>query len=55
MCLQEIRLLRPGEDAPPDELNSPANVARDAEVTVSSTHPDYAAGGRGGWRCRGIP
>ena len=45
MCLHEIRLLKPGEDASPDVLNSPANIARDAEVTVSSTHPDYSAGG----------
>jgi hypothetical protein len=45
MCLQEIRLLKPGEDASADLLNAPANIARTAEVTVSSTHPDYSAGG----------
>jgi hypothetical protein len=45
MCLQEIRLLKPGEDASPDLLHSSANIARNAEVTVSSTHPDYSAGG----------
>jgi hypothetical protein len=45
MCLQEIRLLKPGEDASPDLLHSPANIARNAEVTVSSTHTDYSANG----------
>jgi hypothetical protein len=45
MCLQEIRLLKPGEDAAPDLLHSSANIARNAEVTVSSTHPDYSASG----------
>jgi hypothetical protein len=45
MCLQEIRLLKPGEDASPDLLHSPANIARNAEVTVSSTDPNYSANG----------
>jgi hypothetical protein len=44
MCFQEMRLLKPGESLASDSLNAPANIARDAVVTVSSTHPDYSAG-----------
>ncbi len=43
MCLQEVRLLAPGDSAFSDPLNSPENIAADAIVTVSSTHPDYSA------------
>jgi len=43
MCLQELRLLSPTEleraSAQPD------NLARDATVTISSTHPDYSSAG----------
>ncbi|HEY5913969.1 MAG TPA: hypothetical protein VJA21_25555, partial [Verrucomicrobiae bacterium] len=42
MCLQEIHLLKPGEPGDADILNSPENIAPDARVTVSSTHPDYS-------------
>jgi hypothetical protein len=46
MCLQEMRLLSPDDPVPPPSaLNSPANVARDATVTVSSAHPDYSIDG----------
>jgi hypothetical protein len=44
MCFQEMRLLKPGENLAPDALNAPANIAREAAVTVSSTHPDYEPG-----------
>ena len=42
-CFQEMRLLKRGENAAADPLNSRENVARDASISVSSTHPDYAA------------
>lgn len=46
MCLQEIRLLKPGEALPPENsLTSRANLAREARVAVSSTHKDYALAG----------
>jgi hypothetical protein len=41
MCLQEVRLLGPADDLEPDVLSSTNNVAPDAVVTTSSTHPDY--------------
>jgi hypothetical protein len=46
MCLQEVRLLKPGE-APPQEtpLTSRANRAREAKVAASSTHKDSAVAG----------
>jgi hypothetical protein len=46
MCLQELRLLKPGE-APPQEtpLTSRANLAREARVAASSTHKDSAVAG----------
>jgi hypothetical protein len=46
MCLQELRLLKPGE-APPQEtpLTSRANMAREAKVAASSTHKDSAVAG----------
>jgi len=43
MCLQEIHLLAPGEPQTGDALSSPENIAPEATVTVSSTHPDYSA------------
>ena len=43
MCLQEVRVLGPGDPVATDVLNSPENVASDAIVSVSSTHPDYSA------------
>ena len=45
MCLRELRLPAPGEPTFADPLNSPKNIALDAIVTVSSTHPDYASAG----------
>lgn len=45
MCLQEVRLLAPDDSAEADFLNAADNIARDATVTVSSTHPDYSSGG----------
>ena len=46
MCLQEFRLLKPGEAPPPENaLTSRANLARQAKVAVSSTHKDYAVAG----------
>jgi hypothetical protein len=46
MCLQELRLFKPGE-APPQEtpLTSSANLAREAKVAASSTHEDSAVAG----------
>jgi hypothetical protein len=46
MCLQEVRLLKPGE-APPQEtpLTSRTNLAREAKVAASSTHKDSAVAG----------
>ncbi|HNQ90035.1 MAG TPA: hypothetical protein PKM73_15570 [Verrucomicrobiota bacterium] len=43
MCLQEIRLLTPSEVR--KAAIQPNNIARDALVTVSSTHPDYSPAG----------
>jgi hypothetical protein len=46
MCLQEVRLLAPTDPVvPQNQFTSSANIAPRATVTVSSTHPDYAAGG----------
>ena len=46
MCLQEIRLLAAGDPLPqPTALEGGDNVARQAAVTVSSVHSDYAAEG----------
>ena len=45
LCLHELRLLAPGDAVAGDALNSPENIAPDAAVTASSTHPDYDAAG----------
>jgi hypothetical protein len=45
MCLQEVRLLTPGELPPASTLTDAANVAPLAQVTVSSTHRDYQPAG----------
>jgi hypothetical protein len=48
MCLHELQLRSPADPAPAisiDPLKSKANVARDATVTVSSTHSGYIAQG----------
>ncbi len=46
MCLQEVRLLAPGDPVPPaGPLQSDDNVASLAAVTVSSTHKDYSPAG----------
>jgi hypothetical protein len=58
LCLHELRLLSPGETpgAPPaDPLESPENVARNARVEVSSTHPGYDARGAIDGRVGGYP
>jgi hypothetical protein len=43
MCLQELRLLSPAELE--RASSQPANLAREATVTASSTHRDYAVSG----------
>jgi hypothetical protein len=43
MCLQELRLLAPGEPNRIDALGGPENIAPEAKVAVSSTHPEYSA------------
>ncbi len=45
MCLQEVRLLGSADSIATDPLNSPDNIAPDAIITVSSTHPDYSMSG----------
>ncbi len=46
MCLQEMRFLAPTDAiVPPTELDAPENVALEATVTASSTHPDYSTDG----------
>jgi hypothetical protein len=46
MCLQEVNLVAPGDPAaPPTVLDSEENIACQAAVTVSSTHPDYSPDG----------
>jgi hypothetical protein len=45
MCLQEARLMTPGEAGAPDPLDAPDNIAPEAVVSVSSTHPDHSADG----------
>ena len=41
MCLQEIRLFRPGEPVPRSPLLTLTNLARMADITVSSVHGGY--------------
>lgn len=44
MCLQEVRLLTPADPRPaPGPLDGDDNIARDARISVSSTHADYTA------------
>ena len=43
MCLQELRLLSPADLQ--STSAQPENFAREATVTVSSTHPDYSSAG----------
>ena len=45
MCLQEVKLLAPGDRLENDELNSPKNVALTARVSASSVHRDYSVNG----------
>jgi len=45
MCLQEVRILAPGDSTTIDTLNSSDNLAPDATVTAGSVHPDYSANG----------
>lgn len=56
MCLQEVRLLAPGDPVPPPSaLNSPDNIAPLATVTVSSTHADYTTEGATDGAVDGFP
>lgn len=55
MCLQEIRLLGPGEAEEVNPLAASANIAPDATVTVSSVHPDYRADGLVDGAVEGFP
>ena len=41
MCLQQIRLFRPNESIPRSPLLTLTNLARMADITVSSVHPGY--------------
>jgi hypothetical protein len=41
MCLQEVKLLEPGYAKPKGPLVSDDNIAYYAQITASSTHPDY--------------
>ena len=43
MCLQEVRLLAPGDPTTTDALHAPENIAPDATLTAGSVHPDYFA------------
>lgn len=42
MCLQEIRILGPGDGEPQSPLEFAGNIAPLAKVTVSSVHPGYS-------------
>jgi hypothetical protein len=55
MCLQEIRLLPAGTTIRPGPLSGDENVARQAALTVSSVHPDHAAGGAADGVVDGFP
>lgn len=43
MCLQQVRILGPGDQQPREILASPENIAPEATVTASSMHPGYKA------------
>jgi hypothetical protein len=45
MCLQEVRLLAPGDSTTTDVLNFSDNLASDATITAGSVHADYSANG----------
>jgi hypothetical protein len=45
MCLQELRLLAPGEGQSENPLAAVGNIAPEATLSVSSVHPDYRADG----------
>jgi len=55
LCLQELRLLRPGDPHPHDPLTSPDNVAPTARVTASSVHEGYSVAGVTDGRVDGYP
>ena len=45
LCLQELRLLAPTDSLAASPLTAPDNLAPDATLTVSSTHPEYQPAG----------
>lgn len=55
MCLQEVRLLAPGDPQSDNPLASAANLAPDATLSVSSVHPDYRAEGAVDGKVGGYP
>jgi len=55
MSLHEVRLLGSNEKVSTGPLDSPQNVARQARITVSSTHEDYHAFGAVDGRVGGYP
>jgi hypothetical protein len=55
MCLQEMRLLTPDDPIPTGPLSGADNIARDAAISVSSTHPDYNASGATDGVVEGFP
>ncbi|MGB9604001.1 MAG: DUF7402 domain-containing protein, partial [Limisphaerales bacterium] len=55
MCLQQVKLLKPGDRTENNELNSSDNVALIAKVSVSSVHRDYDVYGAVDGRIGGFP
>ena len=55
MSLHQVRLLGPDEEVTPGPLNDPRNVAREAQVSVTSTYEDYHAFGAVDGRVGGFP
>ncbi len=55
MCLQEVKLLGPGDRLVNDELNSEDNVALKARLSASSTHRHYDLYGAVDGRIGGFP
>lgn len=56
MCLQEVRLLKPGEAPPPESpLTSRSNLARQAQAAASSVLSGYSVAGVNDGRLDGWP
>jgi len=55
MCLQEVKLLKPGDKTKNNELNSHDNVALIAKVSASSVNKDYDVYGAVDGRIGGYP